>query len=91
MTLRSCGYCGGEAELCGRFIGKKFYVWCKNCHIRTPYSAIKDYAVALWNNRTNDALLREIRDTFNKSTYEFEMHEAMQNRLLLKINKVLEE
>lgn len=53
--LKPCPFCGGEASVIGRFVGKKFYVGCKNCLIRTPYFPIKNYVIILWNTRTKEA------------------------------------
>lgn len=49
--LTPCKFCGGKALLHGRFKGKKFYVGCSNCLVRTPYYPIKSYVIALWNSK----------------------------------------
>lgn len=50
--LLPCPFCSGKATLKGRFVGKKHYVSCDNCMVRTPYYPIKSYVISLWNSRT---------------------------------------
>lgn len=55
--MKPCPFCGGEAELREGALGRKTYVYCKEClstgkmfSISTSYCA-NDKAIEAWNRR----------------------------------------
>lgn len=60
--LEPCPFCGGKAELNGRFVGKKYYVSCSNCLTRTVYSPVESYCIAVWNNRKYEPAISDLSD-----------------------------
>lgn len=50
--LKTCPFCGGEAELMGLSI---FWVQCKDCHVETLAVDHEEDAVKAWNRRVNHA------------------------------------
>ena len=47
--LKSCPFCGGEAELA--IVKLWNHVYCKNCHSRTTMYSSEEQAIEAWNNR----------------------------------------
>ena len=51
-TLKSCPFCGGEAEIRTQaFGGVVFFAWCDNCETRGDYYCTEAEAIAAWNKR----------------------------------------
>jgi Lar family restriction alleviation protein len=49
--LKPCPFCGGEAM--ERKSNKLYYVFCKNCSVKTVDSITKDAAIEAWNRRVS--------------------------------------
>lgn len=49
--LKPCPFCGGEAM--ERKSNKLYYVFCKNCSVKTVDSITKDAAIEAWNGRVS--------------------------------------
>lgn len=50
MELKSCPFCGGEAELTG-FNAPEYWVWCPTCKASTDAHTGMTNAVEAWNTR----------------------------------------
>jgi Lar family restriction alleviation protein len=48
---KPCPFCGGEAM--ERKSNKLYYVFCKNCSVKTVDSITKDAAIEAWNRRVS--------------------------------------
>ena len=51
--LKSCPFCGGEAEVIKRESEYPYVhgVWCKGCRCRTSFEKSREEAIEAWNTR----------------------------------------
>lgn len=49
VPLKSCPFCGGEAEYGLTFAGEEVY--CKECHAAMPRISTKEKTIEAWNTR----------------------------------------
>jgi Lar family restriction alleviation protein len=55
-TLLPCPFCGGTAELSGRYPTGQFYISCIDCQV-SMYDDRKDKVVQKWNRRKTKLII----------------------------------
>ena len=69
--IKSCPFCGGEAEIeqgIGRF---EHSVVCQDCRCKTRIHAFEEEAIEAWNTRKPmDRIIEQLEEKENDYTYE---------------------